>query len=334
MTRIVVGLGVVCVAAIAFAQPGNSVRLGSPLDRPNVPSTVSVATDADQPPGVASSPATAVLDAQLPKTYFDAGESVILTTHLRTRGGVDLDGGDMRVDDQASAGPMDHDSTRKSYTGQAKGHGQQQATLDNSPGEHFIVVSANALDTHGNSIHRAVAHYYVVGTGEIRFTGIGSVHPVGGALVVPLAVVAPQGGSFNIAATLASGAIAVARAETFVNLTTPGAATVSLYFQQSNIVEPGPYHLVNVTATGGNAGPGSFAAVPQDVGRTFQAAHAAGEPAPNRDAQGGLVGGPYGPGPDVAQPLPTPIPPSAPHPLAPGEQGADAPDPMPFAPPQ
>ena len=333
MQRLIVGIGVLCAAAIAVAQ--HSVRVGSPLEHPNLPNTISNSADADQPPGHQSSPDTVVLEAQLPKRYFDAGEQVILTTHLHTRGGADVDGGDVQVDDQVAADAMDPDRRHLSpRKGQAKGKGQHQVVLDNSPGDHYLTVQTSALDRHGNSIHRATADFYTVATGEIRFIDIGTPHPVGSALVVPLKAVSPKGGSFNVSATLASGETAVARADTFVNLKS-GATTIDLYFQQSDIVEPGPYRLANVTATGGNAGPAAFAAVPHDVGQTFQAAHAAGEPPPHRNEQGEFVGGPYGPPADVAN-FPTPATPAphAAHLLQPGEAAEDAPDPMPFTPPQ
>lgn len=304
MTGRLVGIGVLC-AAIALAQPkGNCVRLGTPLGNPNAGVPISVGIAADQPPGHQPSPDTVVLDVQLPKMYFDAGEPVVLTTHLHTRGGVDMDGGDMAVDDSVVAGPMDHDEQQKGRKhGQAKGNGQHQAALDNSPGEHNLTVWRDAVDAHGNSVHQAVAGFYVVATGEITFLDVGSVHPVGDLLVVELKA-RSTGGVFVVSATLASGPIAVARAETQVQLS-PGKATIELPFAKADIVEAGPYRLVDVMAHGG-MGLG-MAAAPHDIGEPFQAAHADHEPEPLRNEEGALVGGPYGPAPDLQPPSP-PVP--------------------------
>lgn len=310
MKRLVLGIAVVCVAAIAGAQPkGNSVRLGVPLNMPT--NTVSVAVDGDQPPGTQSTPDTGVLDVQLPKLIYDAGETVVLTTHLHTRGGADLDGGDMDVDDQVVLGVMDRDQKQKPRRhGQRKGKGQHAVVLDNSPGEHRLVVSANALDKHGTSVHRAAAASYTVATGELQFLDVGSVHPVGNLLVVEIKVRAPQGGSFGISATIASGPIAVARADTWADLK-PGVSIIELPFAQANIVEAGPYRLVDVTATGGaSEGGPAIVAVRDTLGRPFQAAHADHEPEPSRNEEGAYVGiGPVSPAADPnAQPPPPPEP--------------------------
>jgi hypothetical protein len=279
------------------------VRLGTPLVQLNT--TVSVAVDPDQPPGAASTD-TAVLDTQLPKLFYDAGEPVVLTTHLHTRGGADVDGGTVEVDDQVVAGVMDQARPGKQrQKGQRRGRGRHSVVLDNSPGEHQIVVTTDAVDAHGNSVHRAVAQTYTVASGELRFLDVGSVHPEGSKLAVPLKVVSPQGGIFSISATLASGSTAVARAENLVTVP-PGASTVAVYFEQSDIVEPGPYRLVDVSAQGGGDTSPTLAAAPHDVGKPFWAAHAAGEPPPRYNEDGHLAGGPYGRGPDFSQPPPTP----------------------------
>lgn len=305
MNRLIGGLAVVCVAALAAAQPkGNSVRLGVPLATPS--NTVSVAIDGDHPDGARTSHDTAVLDVYLAKLYYDAGEPVVLTTHLHTLGGADLDAGQLDVDDQVTAGPMDEEQQQQARRhGQAVGRGRQQVTLDNRPGEHHLSVFQDTVDAHGDSVHRAVAAYYVVATGELTVLDVGSVHPVGDRLIVELKVHS-TGGIFTVSATLASGPIAVAQAATQVTLT-PGPATVALPFAQQDIVEPGPYRLVNVTAYGGR-GLG-LAAAPHDVGRRFQAAHAAHEPAPVRDESGAIVG--TGPRP-LALPAPAPPPEPAP----------------------
>jgi hypothetical protein len=321
-------IGVACAVTVAHAQ-GNSVRLGNPLKTAPV-NAVSVATDADQPPGHASSPDTAVLDVQLPKMYYDAGEPVVLTTHLRTRGGRDLEGGDMEVDDTVARGVMDHEAKPgKRRKGQAKGHGKHRATLDNSPGDHNLVVSVDALDKHGNSIHRAAAHVFVVSTGELQFKDVGSVYAAGGALVVPLKVKVTgrqQPGDFLISAILANEQTAVARAEVLVDLP-PGDATVELRFQQSHIVEPGPYHLVGVMANGSNEWGATLAAAPHDLGRPFQAAHADHEPEPLRNEDGAIVQG--GPQRVLVTEQPEYVPG---HVLAPGDQVGV--DPNPITPPE
>jgi len=334
MNGLIAGIIVVFVGALALAEPGkgNSVRLGTPLAKPNT--TVIGVVDPDQP-GQPVSTDSIMFDAQLSKLIYDAGETVTLTTHLHTRGGTDLDGGTVSVDDRVSEGPMDHDHSDNRQHGKAKGHGQHAVILDNSAGEHHLTVSTDAVDHRGNPVHRSVGQFYVVATGDLRFLDVGTVHPEGTKLVVPLKVVSPKGGIFVISATLATDTVAVARAENQVTLE-PGASTVAVYFEQSDIVEPGPYRLVEVSAQGSGETSPNFAAAPHDIGAPFQASHAQGEPPPHRDEDGHLVGGPYGSGPDLSQPPPTEvIPAPVPgHILGPGEVGYGGPGdpPVPDAP--
>jgi hypothetical protein len=280
MKRLVVG-AVVGVAALAVAQPkGNCVRLGTPL-APPAPTLVSVGGEAGQ-----LSPSTVVLDATLPQLVFDAQDAPTLTVHLHTRGGQDLDGADVAVDDTMRAGPMEADVTVPRRKGLAAAHGRSTVALDATPGEHHVAVYADVV-VDGGSVHRGAALSYVVASGELRFVSAGDPHVVGDRLVVPVKVVAPQGGDFMVSATIASGQVAVARSETMVNLG-PGAATVELPFAQSDIVEPGPYRLVNVTASGGANG--GIVATPRDLGGTFEAAHADHEPGYLRNDEGAVVG--------------------------------------------
>lgn len=301
MKPLVVGM-VSCVAAVAYAQHGgNCVRLGTPLTPPGVAASI----DTDPAERQATD---AVLDVSMPKLYYDAGEPVILDTHLRTRHGGDLDGGAVTVDDQqvtVDALDRGHPGKQK-QKGQARGHGRHAASLDNAPGTHSVVVSATGRDATGHLVRRGRALTYVVATGEIQFLDVTAVRPVGDALAVTLKVKTRDEGIFTISATLASGSTAVAEATRQVTIEHPGVSTVDLYFQQSDIVEPGPYRLVNVTANGGAAGAAALAAAPHDVGRLFTAAHAAHEPEPHRNDEGALVGGPYGPapGPEAAAPIP------------------------------
>ena len=302
MKRVIAGM-VICAATIAGAQPkGSSVRLGAPLS--TLTATVSSAVDPERPSAKQSSSDTAVLDVSLPKLFFDASEPVTLTAHLHTRGGADIDGADVAVDDQVRAGPMEQDEPKPRRKGLAKGKGRYAVPLDNAPGEHHAIVFVDAV-VNGNSVHRGVATSYTVASGELRFLDIGSPQPLGSLLVIPLKVVAPLGGIFTISATIASGQTAVARADTMATLK-PGAATVELPFAQQDIVEPGPYRLVNVTANGGANG--GLVAGPCDVGQPFQAAHAAHEPPPLRNEYGEIVG--VGPkfDPNAIPPLPTPAP--------------------------
>lgn len=321
MNRVTIGIAVICVATLAAAQPkGNSVRIGAPLSAP--PTTVTVAADANQPPGRQSTSDTVVLDVDKPKLQYDAGETVLLSTHLHTKGGDELDG-DVAVDDDATAGPMDSTPKRKPRRhGLAKGRGHQQVTLDNSPGEHHLIVWADTVDRHGDSVHRAAADYYVVSTGEMQLLDVGRVHPVGDLLVVELnvQVKGQVGAVFDVQATLASGNIAVAQAGTQVTLG-PGAATIELPFAQRDIVEPGPYRLVNVTVTGGGGETPGLVAAPRNVGQPFQAKHADREPDQPRGPDGERVGT----GRDVADlnapPPPDPAPPAAVIPPLPPEYG-------------
>jgi len=314
----------VCVVASGVAaQQGNSVRLGAPLAPPPTNDIASM-VDMDQPPGSTSSPDTAVLDVHLPKLYYDAGEPVVLDTHLHTRGGADIDGGTLTVEDTVQTDIMDHESDRnpgKRYTGAKKGRGHYGVALSNQPGEHHLIVSTDAVDRYGNSVHRAVATYYVVANGTIKVLDVGSPQPRGTLLVVPLTVVAPGGGQFHVSATIASGTIAVARSETLVTVK-PGASTIEMPFAQQDIVEPGPYRIVNVTVQQD----GALAFGPHDVGGLFQAAHARGEPPRRYTDDGALAGGPYGSPPDFSPPPPTPAIPE-PQPLGPNMPPVgDAPD--------
>jgi hypothetical protein len=300
MNRIIC-IAICVVASLAMAQQGSSVRVGGPLTPPPA-NDISSAVDMDQPPEAVSSSDTAVLDVHLPKLYYDAGDAVVLDTHLHTRGGADLDGATLTVEDTVRGGVMDTNRPEpKHYKGNAKGHGHYQAALSNEPGQHYLIVSTDAI-YRGNSTHRAVASSYVVATGSINVLGIGDPEPRGALLVVPLKVVAPHGGAFEVSATIASGNTAVARADTHAVLEN-GAGVVELPFAQQDIVEPGPYRIVGVTIQED----GTLAYGPHDVSGSFEAAHANGEPPKRYTDDGALAGGPYGPTPDFSQPPPTPV---------------------------
>jgi hypothetical protein len=293
MKSLIVGIAV-WAASVALAQHGgNCVRLGTPLLH-----QASVAASIDTNP--AEQATDAVLEVSLPKVYYDAGEPVLLDTHLRTRRGGDLDGGDVTVDDQhVNADPFDlgHPGKQK-QKGQARGHGRHTVSLDNAPGMHSIIVNEAGRDGSGHPIKRGYPLTYVVATGELQFLDVTGTRPVDDALAVTLKVKTRAEGIFTISATLASGSTAVAEATRQVTIDHPGVSTVDLFFQTADIVEPGPYRLVNVLANGGDTGPAALAAAPHDVGRSFNAAHADHEPAPLRNEEGALIGGPYGPVPD------------------------------------
>jgi hypothetical protein len=259
---------VMLYAASATAQ---TVRLGLPLDKVmQPPPGASVAADMDQPPPAATSEGDCVLDVSLPKANYNAGEPVPpVGVRMHTRGGKDLHP-TVEVEDFYRVGQMDRGTD---------GPRRKGMQLDNRPGSHTVTVWADALDAQGNSVHRGTIITYEVATGDVAFLDVGGVHPDGPMLVVPLKIVAPHGGTFQISGILATTTIAVARADTSADLQ-PGAATVELRFALEHIYEPGPYHLTNVFATGSNDGGPMLAAVPQDVGGPFQAPHMNGEPPP------------------------------------------------------
>lgn len=250
---------------------------------------VAVAVDGDQPP---DSQGDAVLEVQLPKAHFDAGEVPTLGVRMHTRGGKDLRPS-VEVEDLYQAGIMDRGKPGPRRKGTA---------LDNRPGDHSVTVWADALDEHGNSVHRATVISYSVATGDLKFIDVGSVHPAGPMLVVPLKVVAPHGGVFVLSGVLATATTAVARADTTADLK-PGVSTVELRFALAHIYEAGPYHLTNVFASITNEVGATLAAAPQDVGGPFQAPHVNAAPPP------------LPPTPDFSGPPP---PPFSPTPIPPG----------------
>jgi hypothetical protein len=287
MNRLMTTIVMLSAAAVA----AQTVRLGQPLSVVRQPPpVVSAAADLGQPPPGATSEDDGVLEVGLPKGSFDAGEAVPLTVRLHTRGGADLHP-TVEVEDFYQIGQMDRGT---------QGPRRKGTQLDNRPGIHNVTVWADAVDAHGNSVHRGAIISYEVATGDLRFVDVGGVHPAGPVLVVPLKVVAPRGGTFTISGILATATTAVARAETHGDLQ-GGAATVELRFRLADIYESGPYHLTNVFATGTNEGGPMLAAAPQDVGRPFQAPHVQGEPPPP-PPQGwdGVIPTPFSP---------TPIPP-------------------------
>jgi len=293
MNRLMPMIVMLC-AATAAAQ---TTRLGQPLSEVvQPPPRASAAADGDQLPPASVSEDDGVLDVSLPKANFDAGEHVPLGVRLHTRGGKDLRPS-VEVEDFYQTGQMDRGTHGPRHKGMQ---------LDNRPGSHTVTVWADALDTHGNSVHRGTMITYEVATGDVKFLDVGGVHPAGPMLVVPLKVVAPHGGTFQISAVLATATTAVARAETMADLK-PGAATVELRFALADIYEPGPYHLTNVFATGTNEGGPMLAAAPQDVGGAFQAPHVNGEPPPP-PPQGwdGVVPTPFSPTPIPAGMDPVP----------------------------
>ncbi len=241
--------------------------------------------------GNQSPAADPVFDVTLPKQDFDAGEPITLTTHLHTLAGADIDGGTVTI--------VDRDKSlreRSRAKGQAQGHGRHTLLLDTTPGEHTIIVESDAVVS-GQSVHRATTHFYVVADGTVKVIGIDKVSTTaGGLVIVPVKVVSRARGHLTLAGVLAAGGTAVAQAQVGVQLD-KGASTVPLTFQLADLVEPGPYRLVDVTASIGiGVADDVLAAAPGTVGQPFNVAgsghgHA---PPPLTNERGEVVGGPYG----------------------------------------
>jgi hypothetical protein len=261
----------VSIAFCASAAVAQCVRIGAPLSGFSQDGSITADSDPDQLGAVPASPvADPVLDISLPKLMFDAGDPVVLATHLHTRAGTDVDGGDVTVIDQFSKSNDPHTQFKKPMKGQAQGHGKHAIVLDNAPGEHFLTVSSDAV-INGNSVHRAIGYSYVVSTGSVKFIDVGTPRSEGESFIVPLKVICTKpGGEYAfISAVLASGQTAVARSDVGVNLK-PGASTVDMPFNYADLVESGPYRLVEVFARESDPmlGP-QLAAAPRAVGKPF-----------------------------------------------------------------
>ncbi|HVO25034.1 MAG TPA: hypothetical protein VMW56_15535 [Candidatus Margulisiibacteriota bacterium] len=223
-----------CAApAFAGATPhATTTRVGAPLTPTQL--TLTDYTGMDAPAPGTSPSGDPAFDVTLPKLAYDAGEPVILTTHLRGHAG-DIDGGTVTIEDE-HGGPVRH--------GKPQGNGHHTVVLDASPGEHFVVVSSDAV-VGGNSVHRATSYHYVVANGHVKIA-VEAPHVSADTLLVPLTLTAKQAGLVSVSATLATTTTAVARADASVQLDR-GTTTVDLPFPHADLVEPGPYRLVNVT---------------------------------------------------------------------------------------
>jgi hypothetical protein len=177
------------------------------------------------------------------------------------------------------------------YKGQPRAHGQSVVVLDNTPGEHFLTIAADA-----GKVHRQTTLSYTVATGTVKVTDVGKPRTDGVMVAVPLIVTATRPVYVTITATLAAKDTAVAHAQVGAWIDA-GVSTLDLTFRQADLVEPGPYRVVHVMAmvTDSQAGP-EMAAVPDHVGQPFMlpgGGHGQ-EPPPLRNADGEAVGGPYG----------------------------------------
>jgi len=306
MTRLIVGLMVVGACALAYAAPtvlsATTTRLGGPLADLDPQLTVSDAVGNGQDPAQRTSPpGDPVLDVSLPKQLYNAGEPVVLTTHLHGAAG-DIDGAVITVED---AHGLSGD-TRAHYPdtvrhGQAVGQGRHTTQLDTTPGEHVITVSADAV-VNGNSVHRSTTHAYTVADGHVKVIDVGTPYvTTDDVLHVPLKLVCTAGTAWvKVSAVLASGPTAVARADVSANVQA-GAAVVDLPYRHADLVEPGPYRIVRVVVEDSDERMGpQLAAAADAVGQPFNVALAptGREPAdlaPN-----------YGRGPRAPLVLPTP----------------------------
>lgn len=324
MNRFLIVGAVLCCAVAARANEAPRVtmsttgRIGSPIV-PDAwaasPATASVNPEHALGQRPASPVDDPVLDVLLPKQFFNAGESVVLTTHLRGRDGTDIDGAEITVTDNYSRG--EQVPTQQQFKGQARGHGRHAVTLDTTPGEHFLTIAADGK-VHGNDVHRATSHMYTVATGSVAITDVGKVRSDGAMVTVPLSVTAQRPVYVTITATLAAKQIAVAHAQVGAWIDA-GASTLDLAFRLADLVEPGPYRVVHVMAmvTDRMAGP-EIAAVPDTVGHPFNingGGHGH-EPPPLTNERGEVVGGPYGnpntPPVDAFAPRPEDDPPQPP----------------------
>jgi hypothetical protein len=104
-----------------------------------------------------------------------------------------------------------------------------------------------------------------------QFVDVGTPRSEGESFIVPLKVICtkPGGEYAYISAVLASRDTAVARCDVGVNLKA-GASTVELPFNYADLVESGPYRLVEVFARQSDPmlGP-QLAAAPRAVGKPF-----------------------------------------------------------------
>jgi hypothetical protein len=141
MNRLIATIGLLW-AALAVAQ---TARLGQPLsDVVQPPPAIGVVADPNQPPSARSSEDDAVLELTLPKAAFDAGEAVTLGVKMRTRSGAALHPA-IETEDLYQTGVMDRGARAR----------KRGTALDNRPGDHTVTVYADAVDAHGNSVHRA-----------------------------------------------------------------------------------------------------------------------------------------------------------------------------------
>ena len=269
MNRTIVGVGAALIACVAYAaQPTSSAtgRVGVPLSTLQPDATISASVDPAAVVAGDRSPADdPVLDVGLTKQMFEPGEPIVLTTHMHSRAGKDVEGANVQVIDTTTRSVGDTDLKRHAPAkAQAKGHGRHALTLDNTPGEHHVTVFAEA-----GSVHRTTSRFYTVATGKVKILDVGKVQTTANGMVeVPLKVVCQQREFVEISAVLASGDTAVAQASVG-GMLDAGASTMPLTFRLADLVEPGPYRLVNVVARISSDLGFELAAAPGAVGQSF-----------------------------------------------------------------
>lgn len=250
---------VLCLCAFAaHAGPpqvtqGSTNRIGGPLKPWKFAR--------DRQPGPAANPL--VLDASLPKQFFDAGEPIVLTVTF-----VD---GTVTVSDEYTRNEVDDPKAPQVIKATAKGRNTYVATLDMSPGKHTLTIDGDAV-FNGRPLRGHDSQVYTVATGAVRITDVGKVRSDGATIAVPLLITSTKGAYVNITGTLVAGNTEVARADVGAQIDV-GASSIDLTFRQADLVEPGPYRLTKVMAmvpapTGG----ADLAAAVENVGHPFNIA--------------------------------------------------------------
>ena len=263
------------------------------------------------PPGKPTDAGDPVIEVWTDTMVVEAGETPRITTRVRRADGRPVTNATVVVDD---ADPPDDPPgyTRPpqgSHKATHRGNGEYVAELDATPGEHTVVVNADAV-VDGTSIHRGIGYSYEVATGRVRVTGLGPTRQDATTLHIPLELACTEKGFFQFEGVLVSNGIMVARAQSTAWVMPGDERGVELRFNLGDLVERGPYALSDVTVIqyGAHGVAGSqIATSPAQVGNQIAVGpHAIFSPRPTPDESA------YDP---ILNPQPRGLRPLAPHPV-------------------
>ncbi|MGH3055495.1 MAG: hypothetical protein ACRDL7_11020, partial [Gaiellaceae bacterium] len=169
-----------------------------------------------------------ILEVEMDKLVYELGETPTITVRMKRADHSGVENADVAADtDDKRQHRLTH-----------RGKGEYTGALDNTPGEHSVVVNADAV-VNGNSVHRAVAYSYEVATGHLQVLGLGPTRQDATYLYVPLTLRCTANGFYRFQGTLVNTDTVVAYSETSAGLMPGREAGIEMRFALADLVEPG-----------------------------------------------------------------------------------------------